>query len=139
MRTTTFVTAFFFAVTTLAAADLQVPTDPQPVPIPMIQGLYFRYEGAEYESGFSPCSVQGIWRVTGDEPLNELIASYKSSEHSRYGELLVELQGTFIATNRVSFPQEHYAGELKLSRLLSHSSDSQAIEACRNKQKASNR
>lgn len=99
------------------------------------KGLYFRYEGAEYESAFVRCSTDAIWQVEGDEAFKELVKLYKSksSSLSPYGELLIEAKGRFSPTDKTRFPNSHYAGVFRVTGLISHSTDPQKIAECRKK------
>ena len=68
--------ANFMRTLILAMAALATMASTQRVeqPSKRTKGLYFRYEGAEYESALQPCSVKGIWHVAGEKPLTELIS-----------------------------------------------------------------
>lgn len=109
----------------LSACNASEPKDE------LIKGLYFRYEGAEYESAFVQCSTDGIWRVEGNEAFNKLVKIYKSSKLSRYGELFIEAKGIVAPTDKTRFPSSHYVGVLHITDLINYSTDIQVIEKCR--------
>jgi len=97
-----------------------------------VKGLYFRYEGAEYESAFTPCSADTIWQVEGDEAFKKLVELYnsKSSALSLFGEMFVEAKGRFLPIDKTRFPNSHYAGVFRVRGVISHSTDDQTIAEC---------
>src|SRR3990172_3312468 len=96
-----------------------------------VKGLYFRYEGAEYESALVQCLDERIWRVEGGEAFKELVNLYKSSAHSRYGELFIEATGRFSPIDKTQFPNSHYVGVFRITGMINHSTDAQIIAECR--------
>ena len=95
-------------------------------------GLYTSYEGAEYHSVFIECGSKSVWLIVKGNMYDELEALYKSSELSKYGELLIKAEGKSTYIDKKEYPNSHYVGELIISHVLSHSSDLAMIDECRN-------
>ena len=94
-------------------------------------GLYISYEEAEYEGVFVECGSESVWLIVKDNMYDELEALYKSSELSRYDELLIKVEGKFTAIDKKEYPNSHYVGEFTISHVLNHSSDLAMIDECR--------
>ena len=97
------------------------------------EGIYVRYDetGGEHMSAFYPCRINGSWWVENGSGFADLVRSYRSVRTNKYGELFVEVEGRFTPTDRRRFPNEHYDGELSISRVLSYAVDQERIDACR--------
>lgn len=95
------------------------------------KGIYFSYEGAEYENTFIECQSEKVWVLTGDEELLRLQSRYNGSEKSKYGEIYIEIVGSYTPVDKSSFPQSHYDGFFLLKKLEKLSTDPSIIEDCR--------
>ena len=97
----------------------------------IFSGLYMGYEEAEYENIFVECSSSGIWLIVENSVHGHLQTLYRSSELSKYGELLIRVKGRFAAIDKEEYPNSHYAGEIVISQILNHTNDLAMIHECR--------
>ncbi len=97
-----------------------------------VTGLYFSYEGAEYENAFVKCGSNEIWMIRKNGVYQTLDELYRSMNLSQYGELFIKVKGHYSAINRTRYPNTHYFGTFTIERIFSHSADPETIESCRN-------
>ncbi len=72
------------------------------------KGKYLRYEGAEYESAFIPCGVEGVWLLERGESLKNLVSLYSQHEKNKFGEIHVVLNLNVTPIDKKLYPNSHY-------------------------------
>ena len=102
-----------------------------------VTGLYFSYNGAEYEDAFVGCGSKEIWKMGKNEIHRELDELYGSMNLSRHGEMVISARGHYTPIDRTRYPNSHYSGTFTLERVDAHSTDRATIEACRNDERFS--
>lgn len=104
----------------------------QAPPSTVVDGIYILYDHPEgpYMSAFYPCERGGHWAIAGGAAFGALKAAYKGAETSQFGELFVQLQGTFRPLDRRRFPEADVDGYFTVAVVKSFSADRARIEAC---------
>ena len=102
-----------------------------PTPV-VVEGIYILYDHPEgpYMSAFVPCERGGHWAIAGGAAFESLKAAYKRTETNRFGELFVELEGTFRPISRQRFPDAEFDGYFTAAALRSFTVDQGRIDAC---------
>ena len=97
----------------------------------VVNGLYLRYERAEYESALLPCSSKGVWYIKGEEALEELKERYRNLPRSKHGEIWVSLELVVEPVNKSIYPNAHYEATAFVKSILKAEFDGDKIEAYR--------
>ena len=97
----------------------------------VFDGLYLRYEGAEYESAFIPCKVSGVWFITGEEALEQLKIKYSNLPHSKYGEIWASLELVVEPIDKDENPNSHYEAVATVVSIINAEYDEGKIASCR--------
>ncbi len=97
----------------------------------VVDGLYLRNEGAEYESALLPCSGKGVWFVKGDGALEELKERYRNLPQTKHGEIWVSLELIVEPIDKDIYPNSHYEATAFVKSILKAEFDEKKIEACK--------